>query len=116
MGNGREAFFPYRETLGQHLAHLLAARLRFPAHWHCYFIQKQESEPSIEQQTLHPALRGLRERDPNHPNLIAWTRGQTGVPLVDVCMRSLIATGWINLRMRAMLISHATSGLGLHWF
>ena len=84
-------------------------------HWHCHFIQKLESEPSIESQTLHPALRGLRERDPEHPNLIAWKRGQTGVPLVDACMRSLIATGWINFRMRAMLISHATFGLGLHW-
>ena len=84
-------------------------------HWHCHFIQKLESEPSIESQTLHPALRGLRERDPNHPNLVAWKRGQTGVPLVDACMRSLIATGWINFRMRAMLISHATFGLGLHW-
>ncbi|RUR31961.1 deoxyribodipyrimidine photolyase [Vreelandella andesensis] len=84
-------------------------------YWHCHFIQKLESEPSIEGQTLHPALRDLRERDPEHPNLIAWKRGQTGVPLVDACMRSLIATGWINFRMRAMLISHATFGLGLHW-
>ncbi|MGP9568058.1 deoxyribodipyrimidine photo-lyase/cryptochrome family protein [Halomonas sp. AOP25-F1-15] len=84
-------------------------------HWHCHFIQKLESEPSIESQSLHPALRGLRERDPEHPNLIAWKRGQTGMPLVDACMRSLIATGWINFRMRAMLISHATFGLGLHW-
>ena len=85
-------------------------------HWHCHFIQKLESEPSIESQTLHPALRDLRKRDPEHPNLIAWKRGQTGVPLVDACMRSLIATGWINFRMRAMLISHATFGLGLHWY
>ncbi|WP_235040564.1 cryptochrome/deoxyribodipyrimidine photo-lyase family protein [Vreelandella profundi] len=84
-------------------------------HWHCHFIQKLESEPSMESQTLHPALSGLRERDSDHPNLIAWKRGQTGVPLVDACMRSLIATGWINFRMRAMLISHATFGLGLHW-
>lgn len=85
-------------------------------YWHCHFIQKLESEPSIEHQTLHPALRGLRERDPSHHNLIAWKNGQTGVPLVDACMRSLIATGWLNFRMRAMLISHATFGLGLHWY
>ena len=31
-------------------------------------------------------------------------------------MRSLTATGWINFRMRAMLLSHATFGLGLHWY
>ncbi|MDQ7732634.1 FAD-binding domain-containing protein [Halomonas sp. SpR1] len=85
-------------------------------YWHCHFIQKLESEPSIEHQTLHPALRGLRQRDPEHPNLIAWKHGQTGMPLVDACMRSLIATGWINFRMRAMLISYATFNLGLHWY
>lgn len=84
-------------------------------YWHCHFIQKLESAPSIEHQTLHPALRGLRERDPEHPLLLAWKRGQTGVPLVDACMRSLTATGWLNFRMRALLLSHATFGLGLHW-
>ncbi|WP_447956994.1 FAD-binding domain-containing protein [Vreelandella sp. EE7] len=89
----------------------LASRL----HWHCHFIQKLESAPSIEDQTLHPALKGLRERDPDHPRLLAWKQGQTGVPLVDACMRCLRDTGWINFRMRAMLISFATFGLGLHW-
>lgn len=84
-------------------------------YWHCHFIQKLESAPSMESQTLHPALRGLRERDPEHANLIAWKHGQTGVPLVDACMRSLITTGWLNFRMRAMLVSFATFGLGLHW-
>ncbi|WP_018917054.1 cryptochrome/deoxyribodipyrimidine photo-lyase family protein [Vreelandella zhanjiangensis] len=89
----------------------LASRL----HWHCHFIQKLESEPGMESHTLHPSLRGLRERGSEHPNLIAWKQGRTGVPLVDACMRCLIHTGWINFRMRAMLISHATFGLGLHW-
>ncbi|XKF15692.1 deoxyribodipyrimidine photo-lyase [Halomonas sp. BLK-85] len=84
-------------------------------YWHCHFIQKLESQPDMEYRTLHPALRGLRERDPQHPRLLAWQQGQTGVPLVDACMRSLSATGWLNFRMRAMLISFATFGLGLHW-
>ena len=84
-------------------------------YWHCHFIQKLESQPDMEYRTLHPALRGLRERDPLHPRLLAWQQGQTGVPLVDACIRSLIATGWLNFRMRAMLISYATFGLGLHW-
>lgn len=84
-------------------------------YWHCHFIQKLESQPDMETTTLHPALRGLRERDPEHPRLVAWKTGQTGVPLVDACMRSLIDTGWLNFRMRAMLVSFATFGLGLHW-
>ncbi|WNL41969.1 FAD-binding domain-containing protein [Halomonas sp. PAMB 3264] len=99
------------KTRWAHSLRSLASRL----HWHCHFIQKLESEPSIEDKTLHPALKGLRERDPQHPRLLAWKCGQTGVPLVDACMRCLIHTGWINFRMRAMLISFATFGLGLHW-
>jgi deoxyribodipyrimidine photo-lyase len=35
--------------------------------------------------------------------------------MVDACMRSLCATGWINFRMRAMLVSFASYHLWLHW-
>jgi deoxyribodipyrimidine photo-lyase len=35
--------------------------------------------------------------------------------MVDACMRSLCATGWLNFRMRAMLVSFAAHHLGLHW-
>jgi len=34
---------------------------------------------------------------------------------VDACMRALIATGWINFRMRAMLLSVASYHLWLPW-
>jgi len=37
------------------------------------------------------------------------------LPFVDACMRSLIATGWINFRMRAMLMSVASHHLELPW-
>jgi deoxyribodipyrimidine photo-lyase len=35
--------------------------------------------------------------------------------MVDACMRSLNATGWLNFRMRAMLVSFAANHLWLHW-
>jgi len=35
--------------------------------------------------------------------------------MVDACMRSLRATGWLNFRMRAMLASFAAYHLWLHW-
>jgi deoxyribodipyrimidine photo-lyase len=35
--------------------------------------------------------------------------------MVDACMRSLRATGWLNFRMRAMLVSFAAYHLWLHW-
>jgi deoxyribodipyrimidine photo-lyase len=84
-------------------------------HWHCHFMQKLESEPSIETIELHPAARGLRPSPCDAALLAALARGATGFPFVDACMRSLIATGWINFRMRAMLVSFASYNLWLPW-
>ncbi|MEC7030120.1 MAG: deoxyribodipyrimidine photo-lyase [Pseudomonadota bacterium] len=88
-----------------------SARLR----WHCHFIQKLEDEPSIEYANMHPMYNGLREDDFNEALFEAWKYGKTGYPMVDACMRSLIATGWLNFRMRAMLVSFASYHLWLDW-
>ena len=47
--------------------------------------------------------------------LTAWKTGNTGYPLVDAVMRCLIETGYINFRMRAMLVSFAVQQLWLPW-
>ncbi|NBC32600.1 MAG: deoxyribodipyrimidine photolyase, partial [Alphaproteobacteria bacterium] len=84
-------------------------------HWHCHFMQKLESEPRLEFENQHPAYDGLRPDPGDHALLAAWQAGETGLPLVDACMRALIATGWINFRMRAMLVSVAACHFWLHW-
>lgn len=83
--------------------------------WHCHFIQKLESEPEMEFHNVNRAFDGLRENEFREDLFEAWCEGQTGYPLVDACMRSLHATGWINFRMRAMLVSFASYHLWLHW-
>jgi deoxyribodipyrimidine photo-lyase len=83
-------------------------------HWHCHFIQKLESQPDIEYHNLHRAYNGLRP-EPDPRRLAAWCEGRTGVPMVDACMRMLLATGWINFRMRAMLMSFSSYHLWQHW-
>ncbi len=82
-------------------------------HWHCHFMQKLEREPELEFKNLHPAYDGLRQSD--DARLAAWQQGETGLPFVDACMRSLQATGWLNFRMRAMLMSFASYHLWLDW-
>ncbi len=82
-------------------------------HWHCHFIQKLESEPELEFREAHPAYAGLRQTDPER--LMAWSQGRTGWPFVDACMRALRAEGWINFRMRAMLMAVASQHLWIHW-
>ena len=84
-------------------------------HWHCHFMQKLEDEPEIEFHNLLRAADGLREGELCPERLAAWQTGQTGYPLVDACMRSLLATGWLTFRMRALLVSFASYSLWLHW-
>jgi deoxyribodipyrimidine photo-lyase len=88
-----------------------AGRLR----WHCHFMQKLEDEPDIEYRNVSRACDGLREDAFDAARLEAWREGRTGFPMVDACMRSLNATGWLNFRMRAMLVSFAAYHLWLHW-
>ena len=84
-------------------------------HWHCHFMQKLESAPSIEFTELHPSMRGIRPSTADATLLAAWANGQTGYPFLDACMRSLTATGWLNFRMRAMVTSFASYNLWLPW-
>ena len=84
-------------------------------HWHCHFIQKLESEPEIEWRNMHQGYNGLRENDWNNAHFKALVNGRTGWPMVDASVAMLNATGWINFRMRAMLVSVAAYPLWLHW-
>jgi len=73
-------------------------------HWHCHFIQKFEVECAYETRCINRGYEAMAHT--NDPKLItAWEKGNTGFPLVDACMRCLKETGWINFRMRAMLVS-----------
>lgn len=82
-------------------------------HWHCHFIQKLECQPDLEFRELHPLTADPHPGDPAW--LEAWATGCTGLPFVDACMRALRASGWINFRMRAMLLSVACHHLRLPW-
>ncbi len=72
--------------------------------WHCHFIQKFEMECDYETRCINRGYEHLAYE--NRSELLeAWKKGQTGYPLVDACMRCLKHTGWVNFRMRAMLVS-----------
>ncbi|MCA9544710.1 MAG: deoxyribodipyrimidine photo-lyase/cryptochrome family protein [Myxococcales bacterium] len=84
--------------------------------WRCHFMQKLEDQPDIEHRNLARAYDGLRdEQTPDPQRLQAWIEGRTGYPMVDACMRAVAATGWLNFRMRAMVMSFAAYHLWLHW-
>ncbi len=83
--------------------------------WHCHFIQKLYDEPSIEFENLHPLYNGLRENSFNFDYFSRWKEGTTGFPFLDACMRFLNSKGWLNFRMRAMVVSFASYQLWLDW-
>jgi len=84
-------------------------------HWNGHFIQKLESAPRIEHESFIPAFDAVRDGEFDTERYDAWKAGHTGYPLVDACMRALRATGYLNFRMRALLVSFASYDLWLDW-
>lgn len=83
--------------------------------WRCHFVQRLEVEPTMETTAINPELCTALQRSNDEERYTAWAEGRTGWPFFDACMRSLMATGWINFRMRAMLQSVAAYTLWLPW-
>ena len=82
--------------------------------WHSHFIQKLESAPILEFVNTNPGFDPIRQ-EVDERLLQAWKTGQTGYPLVDACMRCVAQTGYLNFRMRAMLVSFLTHHLWQPW-
>ena len=83
-------------------------------YWRDHFIQRLEAFPELEKFPLNPAYRNIPYQD-DLGFLHAWLSGTTGFPMVDACMRCLAQTGFLNFRMRAMVVSFACFGLHLSW-
>ncbi|MGA4608517.1 FAD-binding domain-containing protein [Pseudoalteromonas maricaloris] len=84
-------------------------------YWHSHFVQKLESEPLYAERAVHASLIAMRASEFSHQRHELWAHGNTGVPFIDTCMRMLITTGWINFRMRAMLMAFSSYHLWLDW-
>jgi deoxyribodipyrimidine photo-lyase len=113
----REVLTRLDMTLRQHPDRLWCRNLsafRSRLVWHCHFIQKLESNPDAGLVNLNRKYDAL-VRPWDLQRFIAWSQGKTGWPLVDACMRYLIYHGWLNFRMRAMLVSVACYTLKLPW-
>ncbi|SHG82228.1 cryptochrome/deoxyribodipyrimidine photo-lyase family protein [Ferrimonas marina] len=85
--------------------------------WRSHFIQKFESECAMEHRPVNRGYLGWQFRDDTKADALlrAWQKGQTGLPLVDAAMRCLQHTGFINFRLRAMLVSVLCHHLNLPW-
>ncbi|MFN4147807.1 MAG: deoxyribodipyrimidine photo-lyase/cryptochrome family protein [Runella sp.] len=82
--------------------------------WRCHFIQKFESECRMEFEPLNKTYIQL-QKPVNEDFIQAWEDAKTGYPLVDACMKAVKETGYLNFRMRAMLVSFLTHTLWQPW-
>lgn len=70
--------------------------------------------PHVLQTAFNSALRNIPWR--NAPDeLSAWQQGLTGIPVVDACMRQLLAMGWMHNRGRMIVASFLVKDLLINW-
>lgn len=82
--------------------------------WQAHFIQKFEMECTMENASVNKGYHKLKKTI-SKAYKHAWETGETGFPLVDAAMRCLNTTGYVNFRMRAMLVSFFTHILWQPW-
>jgi deoxyribodipyrimidine photo-lyase len=82
--------------------------------WQAHFIQKFEMETQMEFKSVNKGYHVL-EKPLKTTFIDAWEQGKTGYPLVDACMRCVTETGYLNFRMRAMVVSFFTHHLWQPW-
>ena len=82
--------------------------------WRCHFMQKFDDEPSMEFKNINAAYDSLRN-EKDQDLILKWREGKTGIPIIDACMRCLNETGYLNFRMRAMIVSFAAFNLWQNW-
>lgn len=97
------------DTNKKHLG-AFVARLR----WQAHFIQKFEMEHTMEEASVNKGYHKLK-KSVSLKYQKAWRDGYTGFPLVDASMRCLNETGYLNFRMRSMLVSFFTHILWQPW-
>ena len=82
--------------------------------WQSHFIQKFEMECSMEFKSINRGYH-LLLKPIKHEYVNAWENGNTGVPIVDASIRCLVETGYLNFRMRALIVSFFVHLLWQPW-
>ncbi|XMO85535.1 deoxyribodipyrimidine photo-lyase [Algibacter sp. AS12] len=82
--------------------------------WQSHFVQKFEMEHTMEEASINKGFHKLK-KSISQDYLKAWKTGTTGYPIIDACMRCLNETGYLNFRMRALVVSFLTHNLWQPW-
>ena len=104
------AFHLKKNAINKKPLEAFMSRLR----WQGHFIQKFEMEHTMEAASINKGYHKLK-KEISESYQIAWKTGQTGFPLIDASMRCLNETGYLNFRMRALVVSFFTHNLWQPW-
>ncbi len=110
----RQIYQSVKEVYGGHVDKKSLTAFKSRLRWQGHFIQKFEMEHRIEFENFNKGY-DLLKNDSNEAHFKAWAKGMTGFPMVDASMRCVINSGYLNFRMRAMLVSFLTHHLFQHW-
>jgi deoxyribodipyrimidine photo-lyase len=71
--------------------------------------------PESAREYFNPELAGMDYAQPDSKAFEAWTKGETGYPIVDAGMRQLLAIGWMHNRLRMIVASFLVKDLHIEW-
>jgi deoxyribodipyrimidine photo-lyase len=99
------------------LAHSEAhRRYRLEVCWRDFYADVLHHRPESARRALRSELAGIElDADRSGRRFDAWSRGQTGFPIVDAGMRQLLAEGWMHNRVRMLVASFLVKDLHLDW-
>jgi deoxyribodipyrimidine photo-lyase len=82
--------------------------------WREFNINLLWHHPTMPDQPLRPQFKTMQWRT-DQAGFAAWSRGQTGIPMVDAGMRQLWQTGWMHNRVRMITASFLIKHLLIDW-
>jgi deoxyribodipyrimidine photo-lyase len=85
--------------------------------WREFYAAVLHARPQSARDYLHPQLRAMPYATGRllDERLGAWTRGETGYPIVDAGMRQLLGEGWMHNRVRMIVASFLVKDLHVEW-
>ncbi|MDO1558640.1 deoxyribodipyrimidine photo-lyase [Brevundimonas sp. 2R-24] len=90
------------------------AKLETELNWRAFGAYLLFHDPDLGRKAARPAYDKIRWR--NDPvGFRAWSRGRTGVPIVDAGMRQLWRTGFMHNRVRMIVASFLVKNLLIDW-
>jgi deoxyribodipyrimidine photo-lyase len=82
--------------------------------WREFCAQLLFHNPDLPTEPLDKRFEAFKWRH-SEKDFRAWTKGMTGIPIVDAGLRQLWQTGWMHNRVRMIVASLLIKHLGIHW-